>query len=631
VNIFGLGIRSGLGKIAGLLTVAAALGLAGCGGGGGGGGGATTTTGPVTTVSGTAAGGAPVIGQVTLKDAVGTVRRATIQPNGAFSISTTGLQAPYILYANGTVNGLSVTYSNVGVTPGNLIRNLTPITDLITANALGGDPYAYSLTWDAYAQQANNSPLANIQADMSNAETNVRNVIQPLLQAAGLTNQGPVDLLGGAFAANHTGMDGLLDTTKVTFTGTNATIVNRALPGIIINNNVTSKGADLANQTLGTPADVAAIQAALQNASAQATLDQFTATVNATLSNPNSTIADTYSWFAPDFLSGYLAGTGITNPMGDAAGYKASIGSSISYSDIYAMTAAELAGTNYTKGYWGISWNTEPNGYPSWPTRDAMVWDGAKWMMWGDRHPVEAVMGFSHHYTAQNRGGGAASPPVSIITIYLSDNSGSAFAGGVRSAVVSGPGLDMYGYVLGFDGLNPVAKDLIGLNGPVLTEAQAASIPPLSEYRMRYCVETMAALTATGNPWANCTKPADPKILVEYIFRPAGQPRLPSTLIAADFPALVTPALPVVGSIVTVGGATPVTWAVPANRMTSQLMVLYTDTAQGQFNFSTWIHKPVTSANLDTTAAPAPAVTGQFIIFTKDLTSGTEFNTGYDF
>ena len=77
--------------------------LAGCGGGSGGGPGTVSKE----VVSGTAAVGAPLSGQVALKDSATPPeqRSSNIGPDGSYSIDVTGMKAPFVLQAKGSADG----------------------------------------------------------------------------------------------------------------------------------------------------------------------------------------------------------------------------------------------------------------------------------------------------------------------------------------------------------------------------------------------------------------------------------------------------------------------------------------------------------------------------------------------
>src|SRR5690606_12555137 len=86
------------------LTIAAAVTLAACGGGGGGGG-SKAGGGASHVISGAAAVGIPLVGTVTVKDANGVTRTTNIGNNGSYAVDVSGMTAPFVFRAEGTVGG----------------------------------------------------------------------------------------------------------------------------------------------------------------------------------------------------------------------------------------------------------------------------------------------------------------------------------------------------------------------------------------------------------------------------------------------------------------------------------------------------------------------------------------------
>lgn len=122
-----------------LLVLGAIVGtlLAGCGGGGGGGG----TTSVVPTISGTAAGGAPIVGTVQARDSKGTLfGPVPIAADGKYSLTVNGGVAPFIVQASGLVGpGIIAVHS---IASSNVMDNLniTPITNMVVADITGVSP-----------------------------------------------------------------------------------------------------------------------------------------------------------------------------------------------------------------------------------------------------------------------------------------------------------------------------------------------------------------------------------------------------------------------------------------------------------------------------------------------------------
>ncbi len=187
----------------GLLSATAAL-LIACGGGGGGGNASTPP--PPPSLSGIAAIGAAMANAtVTLKDSNGKTATATTDKDGNFSFSNVGgFTPPIMLRASGTVNKQSYTlHSLLTSVPstGNINLNVTPATEALTAQTLGGAPVS----------AFNNSGFKGAQsAKLAAAKAKLMAALQETLLALGLDTE-VVDLMTSKFAADQTGMDKLLD------------------------------------------------------------------------------------------------------------------------------------------------------------------------------------------------------------------------------------------------------------------------------------------------------------------------------------------------------------------------------------------------------------------------------------
>ena len=110
----------------------------GCGGGGGG-------SAPV--VSGVAASGSPLIGQVSMVDAKGTAAAGspmTLNPDGSFAFNVSGLTPPFIMKAAGTIGGTSVTMFSVAMGPGT--ANINPMSNIVVAAAAGVNDVGWSVS-----------------------------------------------------------------------------------------------------------------------------------------------------------------------------------------------------------------------------------------------------------------------------------------------------------------------------------------------------------------------------------------------------------------------------------------------------------------------------------------------------
>jgi hypothetical protein len=184
-----------------VLWGAVALALVGCGGGSSGSKPPPPPPPAAQQLGGTAAAGAPLIGTVTVKDSAGRTRGGTIDADGKYSVDVSGMTAPFMVRADGTVGGHAYTLYSAGVSSdvnGNL--NVTPLTDLIVANV------AHDL---AAARFATGDFSVFTPAELAAKEEALRTSLVPILSSLGV--QTSVDLLRMSFAADHSGLDAALD------------------------------------------------------------------------------------------------------------------------------------------------------------------------------------------------------------------------------------------------------------------------------------------------------------------------------------------------------------------------------------------------------------------------------------
>lgn len=176
------------------ICLAACFLLAGCGGGGGAG------TSPADTVSGVAAAGLAISGNVYLKDSSAVPRElAKSTANGAFSFDVTGLTKPFMLKVVGTANGRNYTLYSVAVDKGS--ANINPLSNLVVATAAAGADLS-----GIYAAPA--SGLSGVAAALGGALLDVQATLKPLLEKYGVAG---VDPIGGSYQADGTGLDHMLD------------------------------------------------------------------------------------------------------------------------------------------------------------------------------------------------------------------------------------------------------------------------------------------------------------------------------------------------------------------------------------------------------------------------------------
>jgi hypothetical protein len=252
------------------------------------------------------ASGGPLVGAlITLKDgATGTIRTATADSNGAYSIDTTGLTPPFLLLAT---DGSNTFYSVSADADTASTVNITPLTDLIirTWYDVQGVPID-----TAFANPvANPPPSPTVVAVISSV---VKNLVQLWLNAAGVATDS-FNLISTPFTANGTGIDHVLDNTSVdTSTGsviisigsvTQNSILTAGTGSMIVVTTTTGSGGD-SSSTGGTVVPVAtAEQSAL--AGITTAVNNFAAAVNLK-SSGTLTASDILPFLDPNGLWGGL-------------------------------------------------------------------------------------------------------------------------------------------------------------------------------------------------------------------------------------------------------------------------------------------------------------------------------------
>ena len=187
----------------------------------------TVTVTPVV-LSGTAAGGAAMVGQVIVKGSLGEVISTTIDANGHYEIDITGLTAPFRLRAEGTVGGKPfklhsyTAKANVGGTV-----NITPLTDLIVANAASQLPQDF---FDSTVDTSLSAEALTLQ------ESALKAKLQQVFDALNLDD---INLFNSSFSADHTGLDAALDLIKIEIDPNNSAEITNLLNGTIITDDIT--------------------------------------------------------------------------------------------------------------------------------------------------------------------------------------------------------------------------------------------------------------------------------------------------------------------------------------------------------------------------------------------------------
>ncbi|OJS99272.1 hypothetical protein BEE62_03685 [Marinobacter nauticus] len=221
------------------MILTAAFIISGCSGGSSGGSpiGESPETPPddSATVSGTAAAGAPLVGFVGAKDASDNTATADINAAGSYELDLSELTTPVLIYASGIAGGnayqlLSIVFEDD--LDGTV--NITPLTDLIVANAGGRTPQ----------EIFNNPDFSQLsQEAIQDQEEALKARLKPLLDGLGVDED--FDLRNSAFAADRSGFDAVLDVIEIMVdTGTNSATIRDRISNQTINNSFTQPSAD---------------------------------------------------------------------------------------------------------------------------------------------------------------------------------------------------------------------------------------------------------------------------------------------------------------------------------------------------------------------------------------------------
>jgi len=158
--------------------------LVACGGGGGGSsGGSTSSSGASTSLSGTAAVGAPMAGAtIYATDVNGKILSTTADSSGAYSFADiSSLAAPILITATGNVGNNPQSFSSIitSVTAkSNNVANATPLTDVIVYQAAGQSP-GNLLTNPSAMSSITPASVSASSANVSAVLANVMNGITP--------------------------------------------------------------------------------------------------------------------------------------------------------------------------------------------------------------------------------------------------------------------------------------------------------------------------------------------------------------------------------------------------------------------------------------------------------------------
>jgi len=314
-------------------------------------------------LSGTAATGSAIAGAtVTLVDSKGSQVTATTDSSGNYSLSTSGLTAPFlvkVVTAASSKNGYATgtTFYSVSDQASPSVINVTPLTDLIIREwyAAQSSPVAVST---AFSAPASNPPPT--VADVQVIEAVVLDIVQPVLQQNGVDPVG-LDLISGAFTANGQGVDAALDAIQpISYNagGTAATLTIATTSSTTQTTTVTASSGSTqvatttSNSSSGTTSSVVTTSVVPTSAGAAAALAGVQTTLNGIASVVNS---DGSSLTAQD-LSPYIA-SGFLNGGTTAAQEAQQFVNAVAGATINSITVSRITkydSTNDTLGIVGV-------------------------------------------------------------------------------------------------------------------------------------------------------------------------------------------------------------------------------------------------------------------------------------
>jgi fibronectin type 3 domain-containing protein len=220
--------------------------LAGCGGGSGG------VSSEV--VSGKVAVGAPLSGQVSLKDSsTPALQKSTvIGSDGSFAIDVTGMKAPYVLQATGSADGTE--YKLLSFAEGTGTANINPLSNAIVAGAASdGESAAAGSTLLKIAGRDSDDDDRSNAYERSDSDRNKRirenlektvsillNKLEPLLKRYSAEHTNPIT---SRYIDKRLDMEDMFENVKITVSNGILSIINRKSGAVIFSGKVS----DIAN------------------------------------------------------------------------------------------------------------------------------------------------------------------------------------------------------------------------------------------------------------------------------------------------------------------------------------------------------------------------------------------------
>ncbi|WP_035056457.1 hypothetical protein [Andreprevotia chitinilytica] len=327
-------MNSKLKQISLALAGAALFTLAGCGGDSSTNSNASI---PAVNISGVAAVGAPLVGTVTVKDALGATKTVSIGDNGAYVVNVAGMTAPFVFRATGTVNNQSYTVYSIATSADDNKINITQLTDLVVANIAGQIAQNY---FDKFEQNSNASAATKTAVDAEVAK--LKEKLLPVLTALGV--DASIDLLRTQFTPKASALDAALDVIQVSVDASSSiATISTLLNSTTISDDLTVKAASETSPPTLSSDNISSTTATTATTDAAAVKQVLTDFIGK-FAKGLPAAADITPLLTNSFLLGDVNGTNFANAVTANA---ALVGGSISnitihqidYSDLTKITA----------------------------------------------------------------------------------------------------------------------------------------------------------------------------------------------------------------------------------------------------------------------------------------------------
>lgn len=298
-------------------------------------------------LTGIAASGLPIEGTVYLKDSNGTVKSTEIGANGSFSIDVSDMTPPYVMRAEGKIGDKSVTLYSTSAGSGNT-ANINPYTNLALSIAVGG------LDLESVFTNPQNSQSLLSPANIENAVSVVKNIFTSMFSAMGISDFDPIN---GAYSADGSGMDGVLDNLSINVSGGTINIVNNNTGESVVSVTVANAGS-------------ASIPAAVASEVAS-----YVSTGASTLSEVKSFLSDYLFTRSRSYANYYSTSLTWLNGLNRSSIVAGTFPAASTLTELHDVAIVQRSGANNVTVYYTVIMSDgSVNAYTSWLVKEGNSW-----------------------------------------------------------------------------------------------------------------------------------------------------------------------------------------------------------------------------------------------------------------